>query len=622
MDKVRIKIDGKEFEVEKGKTILEVALENGIKIPYFCYHPRLSIAGACRMCIVYVENYKRLLIACNTKVEDGLEVYTQHELVKENQSYILQALMTRHPLDCPICDKAGECDLQNHGALYGPQEQIVPISALDKYRDYTDWESDFLEYYSNRCIVCYRCTRVCDEIIGAKALFVDERGFHSNIVPAVRPLDTSSCEMCGACVYVCPVGAILSKPFKFWSRSWLLDSVVTNCSFCSIGCDIRVEFGRGDWKSKEQVYRIKPTDNINVCAKAFFGYDVFNKNRLLKPVRDGEEITYEEAIEEVIEILKSEGKIGIVLSPYLPNEVLNTVIDIAEKIGAVITSPMVDDFMELYNKLENNKTITLNDLEEYDNFIILSKDITSLAPTLSYYIEGSIYKIFEYKNSRDEKLNYSLLEWKDIEKLKGNTLIIIDPITCGEYGERAIKEFKDTENIDILLVPRDFNTIGLSELLKDVEFTSFRDFLGSLKAGDFSTLVLFGEDITDYLEDQSVAELLGKAEKIIVSSPFDDGLSQKAYLSLPMNLFGEMEGSVRTLMGLINLENFLPWSFEQRKFWEEINNALEGSIGIQKVKGERFETKVPEIHIYRSNWITKKSILLGKLYEKVSSVSV
>jgi len=257
---VKIYIDDQEIEAPKGKTVLQVALENGIDIPYFCYHPSLPIAGACRMCVVYWEDIKRLVIACNLPVQEGMKVRTHRtsELVREQQKYLLQALMTRHPLDCPVCDKAGECDLQNLGAVYGPQRQIVPVSPLEKERHQHDWESEFLEYYSNRCVVCYRCTRACDEVVGARALYVDERGFHSNIAPAERPMDTSSCEMCGVCVAVCPVGAILSKPFKFWTRSWLLEKGESLCNLCPAGCEVQLEFGLGDWRAKKRLYRVKP----------------------------------------------------------------------------------------------------------------------------------------------------------------------------------------------------------------------------------------------------------------------------------------------------------------------------------------------------------------------------
>ncbi len=620
MEKVKIKIDGKEFEAEKGKTILQVALENGIKIPYFCYHPRLSIAGACRMCIVYVENYKRLLIACNTRVEDGLEIYTDHPLVKENQAYILQALMTRHPLDCPICDKAGECDLQNHGAIYGPQEQIVPISALDKYRDYTDWESDFLEYYSNRCIVCYRCTRVCDEVIGAKALFVDERGFHSNIVPAVRPIDTSSCEMCGACVYVCPVGAIISKPFKFWTRSWLLKSVTTNCSFCPGGCDIRLEYGVGDWRSKEKVYRIKPTDNINVCARAFFGYDVFNENRLLQPEINGKKCGKEEVINEIVKILEGSKKVGIVLSPYLPNEVIETVAEIGEKVGASVTSPVADHFFNILDEV-GDSNITIDDFKNYENFVIVSKDITSLVPVVSYYLKGNIYRIFGEEGARDEKLNPTNIEEGELKNIKGKTLLIVDPLLGYEHISKIIKGVKRKKDFDIFVVPRDFNALGLYRILKGRNITPFGTFTKALKEGYFETLIIFGEDIYDYLGEEEANVLISEVNNLIVSSPFSDGISERAHVKIPMALFGEFEGSAYTLMGYINFERFLPWSFDQKTLWEEVAKNITGEKGMTLLEGKGDTEKLPSVHLYRNNWITKRSMLLGRLYEKVCSVN-
>jgi len=530
------------------------------------------IAGACRMCIVYVENYKRLLIACNTRVEDGLEIYTDHPMVKENQAYILQALMTRHPLDCPVCDKAGECDLQNHGAIYGPQEQIVPVSALDKYRHYTDWESDFLEYYSNRCIVCYRCTRVCDEVIGAKALFVDERGFHSNIVPAVKPLDTSSCEMCGACVYVCPVGAIISKPFKFWTRSWLLKSVITNCSLCPGGCDIRLEYGVGDWRSKEKVYRIKPTDNINVCGRAFFGYDVFNENRLLKPEVKGEKCEKEKAINEIVKVLGESKSIGVILSPYLPNETIEVMVRIAEKIGAVVTSPVADHLFGVLDETGENN-INISDFKNYENFVIVSKDITSLVPVVSYYLKGNIYRIFGEEGARDEKLSCTDIGEEDLKNIQGKTLVMADPLVGYKALSKVIKSLKRRKNFDIITIPRDFNSLGLYKLLKGKNITYFGTFVKALEEGCFDTLILFGEDIYDYIGEEETNRLISKVKNLIVS--------------------------------YINFKRFLPWSFDQTAFWKRVEEILEGERGISSLEKKEVMEELPYVHLYRNNWITK-----------------
>ncbi len=583
-ERVKIKIDGREYEVEKGKNLLETLLSLGIDVPYFCYHPKLPIAGACRMCIVYVENYKRLLIACNTRVEEGLEVWTKHPLVEENRKYILQSLMTRHPLDCPICDKAGECDLQNYGALYGPQEQLVPISALEKERHFTDWGSEFLEYYSNRCVVCYRCTRVCDYVVGARALYVEERGFHSNIVPTSIPLDTSSCEMCGLCVFVCPVGAIISKPFKFWTRSWLLEREETTCGFCSAGCKVIVEFGKGDWRSKEKVYRIKATEDLQLCVRSFLGYDIFNENR-----------NYQ--FPESLKLL--EGETAFILSPYLSNEVIEEVVRLAKETNAYISAPQSMDAFKVLEIIENRQ---LNLKEE--KFALVG-NLSQTAPVISYYLMGKeVYKVGE----GDEKLNPKLTS---LQELKGLDLPII--ISQGGLREDLLK---DLRGLRATFIPKDLNTLGLYSLTKEI-YSDLEALLKLIEEGKIKNLVIFGEDLIDYL-GEGVIDLLKKVENLIVASPFKDGLSQVAKQVIPMSLFGEEDSSFTTPLGQFKVKAFLPWKINTLDFWKSQSFNEGGKVKVIRNGG----FKAPSFNLTVNNWILKRSKNLKKLTEVRKNVKV
>ena len=615
-EKVRIVIDDVEYEVEKGKTVLQVALEKGIEIPYFCYHPRLSIAGACRMCVVYWENIGRLVISCNTPVQEGMVIRTHRtsKVVEENQKYLLQALMTRHPLDCPICDKAGECDLQNYGAIYGPQKQIVPVSALEKEREEHNWQSDFLEYYSNRCVVCYRCTRACDEIVGAHALYVESRGFHSNIVPTVRPMDTSSCEMCGICVHVCPVGAIISKPFKFWSRSWLLEKGLTRCNLCPVGCEIQIEYGVGDWRSKRKVYRTKPTEDLNVCAKAFFGYDSLNRERLLKPVVYGRE---EGDVAGLISsIISSEGEVtAFVLSGYLPNEVIDSVLKIAEASGSYVTAPQTVDFFKMAKKL-GCEPLTIEEVKGYDRFLLIGDDITSTVPVLTYYIRGKVYKVG--KTVRDSKLNPELIDLSSAKRLEGPGLIILTPHYFGgeeaEEVAEAVKEMSE-RGWRVLLLPREGNLYGVYKRAKDL-LSDIGAVVEKVLSGEIKNLFVFGEDIAEYLDRDTLVEMREKLDHFIVASPFKDGLSEIANVSIPMSLMGENEGTYDTLMGEVRGRRFLPWAFDDLLLWRSVAERVTGSKGVRKAEGGKELKLRSEVHLYRSNWITERSENLTKLYEK------
>ncbi len=621
-EKVKIFIDDVEIEAEAGKTVLQVALENGIDIPYFCYHPRLPIAGACRMCVVYWEDIKRLVISCNLKVQDGMRIRTHRtsELVRNQQKYLLQALMTRHPLDCPICDKAGECDLQNLGAIYGPQKQIVPISPLEKERHEHDWESDFLEYYSNRCVVCYRCIRACNEVVGARALYVEERGFHSNIVPAVRPLDTSTCEMCGICVYVCPVGAILSKPFKFWTRSWLLRKERTYCSFCPVGCEIQVEYGVGDWRSKKKVYRTKPTDELNICARAFFGYDVLNRERLLSCEMFGRQETTGNVANILSNILREEGeRTAFILSAYLPREVMEAVVELAEKAGSYITAPQSADFFKFVEAAGSLNLPSPEKLGEYDFVVLVGDDITSTAPVLSYYIKGKVYKVG--KSVRDGKLSPEEVDLSFVEKLEGKGAIIVTPHFFGDVAQTAkqIGEIVRSRGFDLFILPKDTNSLILYELLRE-RYSDLGKLMELAEGGEIKNLIIFGEDILEFYPLSRFEELGKKLEHFVVVSPFGDGLSQYAHIRIPMALMGEQEGSFLTLFGERRVKAFLPWAFGELEFWRSLAESLEGKKGIKVAKGGSTPERIFHLHLYRNNWITVRSENLTKLYEKNKAI--
>ncbi|NPA41987.1 MAG: 2Fe-2S iron-sulfur cluster binding domain-containing protein [Aquificae bacterium] len=624
-EKVKIIIDDKEYEVEKGKTVLQAALENGIDIPYFCYHPKLSIAGACRMCVVYWENINRLVISCNTPVQDGMVIRTHHtsEQVKENQKYLLQALMTRHPLDCPICDKAGECDLQNFGAIYGPQRQVVPISALEKEREEHSWESDFLEYYSNRCVVCYRCTRACDEIVGAHALYVESRGFESNIIPTVRPMDTSTCEMCGICVYVCPVGAIISKPFKYWSRSWLLQKELTRCNLCPVGCEIQIEFGVGDWRSKRKVYRTKPTEELNICAKAFFGYDALNVDRLLKPYAHGRE----ESPGNLVNLLSSvlgvhERETAFILSGYIPNEIIDSVLTIAKATNSYITAPQTADFFKIAQAFGDYHPPTIEEVQNADFYAFVGEDITSTATVLTYYTKGKVYRVG--KALRDEKFEPEEIELEDIEKLQGTGVIVVGTTAFGGEEARKLGEKLKTladKGHKVLLLPKDGNVYGIYQRIKDI-YSDIDAVVQAVLEGRINTLVIFGEDITEYYDPETVEQMAEKLEHLIVASPYDFGLSVRATMKVPMALMGESNGTFTTLFGEVKGRKFLPWAFDDISFWNNLADAFRDKEGEVKVlRGNTYPPKKPQVHIYRNSWITSRSENLTKLYEKNKLVS-
>ncbi|NPB07114.1 MAG: 2Fe-2S iron-sulfur cluster binding domain-containing protein [Aquificae bacterium] len=611
---VKIYIDDREIEAPKGKTVLQVALENGIEVPYFCYHPSLPIAGACRMCVVYWEDINRLVIACNLPVQDGMKIRTHRtsELVREQQKYLLQALMTRHPLDCPVCDKAGECDLQNLGALYGPQKQIVPVSPLEKERHQHDWESEFLEYYSNRCVVCYRCTRTCDEVVQARALYVDERGFHSNIAPAERPLDTSSCEMCGACVAVCPVGAILSKPFKFQTRSWLLEKAYATCTLCPVGCNLRLDYGTGGWRAKERLYRVLPDESLRVCARAFFGYDAVNEKRLRRPVLNGSPAESEQAVNYLKEALKKPS--AFVLSAYLPLELIRLAKELALKTGAYLSAPQTEDFFLAADRLPEAELPSPEDFKEAELVVVVGDDLTGTAPVLSYGLKKPVYRVGRV--TRDAKLKPGTLELDELKNLTGKALVVLTP----HYYERPDEVAEKLNRLcrekgwKLRLLPKEPNALGLYRELRQ-EASGFLNLLDLIKEGRVKTLVLFGEEALEFTPKDRLEQLLKNLEHLVVVSPFTDGLASKAHLAVPTNLLGEQEGTFLTCGGPAELKPVLPWAFDELSFWRSVLEEAEE----RKEKPERLPYRggvARRAYLYAYGWIAERSVNLKKLARK------
>ncbi|RMH81333.1 MAG: hydroxyacid dehydrogenase [Acidobacteria bacterium] len=619
MKRFKIQIDGVEYEVDGNKPLLQNMLDLGLKVPYFCYHPKLKIIGACRMCVVLNEKTGRLITSCNTYPEEGMSISLEHPTVKDNQRYLLQAFMTRHPLDCPICDKAGECDLQNYGAIFGPQKQIVPVSALEKERHQLDWESDFLEYYSNRCVVCYRCTRACDDINGAHALYVEERGFQANIAPTLRPMDTSVCEMCGLCVHVCPVGAIISKPFKYWTRSWLLRRGNTVCNLCPVGCEVQVEYGVGDWRSKEKVYRTKPTDDLNICARAFFGYDSLNYQRLKKTSMFGKEDTKGNIANYLSILLKGKKEeTAVVLSSYLTNEDYMLIRGLIERTGITITVPSyweIAPFLRAYGRYE---PISIKDLKDADFYLLIGEDITSTAPVLSYYIRGRVYKIG--KTARDVKLKPVHIEREEVKSLKGKGVFIINMLGMTEEEGRYWGEFLKSSEHRVMLVHTDVNFLGLMENIPLEWLSDMPAVFQGIEEGKIKNLILFGEDVLEYVPMPRMESLMEKLEHVVVFSPFEDGLSQYAHIKVPMGMMGEVEGSYTTLMGKVRARSFLPNAFNHTEFLRlVVENLPEERTAPKVLRGGSLPNR-REVHLYRNNWITSRSENLTRLYEKNMAV--
>jgi NADH-quinone oxidoreductase subunit G len=254
VEPVKISIDGREIATEKGKTVIQAAADAGIAIPHYCYHPKLAIAGNCRMCLVEIEKMPKLQIACNTQAAEGMAVKTQSPKVLEARRAVMEFLLINHPLDCPICDQAGECSLQNYYMKHD-----LSASRFDERKEHERKREIFGPYVvfdGERCIKCTRCVRFLQEVTRTDELTVVNRGDHSTI--ALFPGQILDNPLSVNVVDICPVGALTDRDFRFKVRVWYLKKTPSICPGCSTGCNVSVE------SYQNRIARFKPRVNEEV----------------------------------------------------------------------------------------------------------------------------------------------------------------------------------------------------------------------------------------------------------------------------------------------------------------------------------------------------------------------
>jgi NADH-quinone oxidoreductase subunit G len=298
-------INGQAIEAREDQTVLQVAREHGIFVPYFCWHPQLSVVGNCRMCLVEVEG-RGLDIACNMPVSAGMKVFTESKDVKEHRKAILQFITLNHPVDCGICDKAGECTLQDYHYTYNGEASLSRDEKVRSTKFYNLSNRILLD--NERCILCLRCTRFTHEVSKSMALGVERRGDVSNIRPVEdRPLaeDPYSDNI----IDICPVGALLSRQFLHKSRVWYLEPTPSVCPGCERGCTIQVWHRKPEWfvKSLDQrqntsIARITPLENpaVNgpwICNKGRDLARIFERVRADEPMLKGRPVPAAEALD-------------------------------------------------------------------------------------------------------------------------------------------------------------------------------------------------------------------------------------------------------------------------------------------------------------------------------------
>jgi NADH-quinone oxidoreductase subunit G len=440
MPDVNITVDGKKVTALAGTLLIEACKSAGIEVPAFCYYPGLSVQGACRMCLVRIEKMPKLQTACTVPITEGMVVVTESEEVVQARKSTVEILLGNHPLDCPVCDAGGECELQDMTFKYGAAES--QYMEAKGHKEEQQW-SPVVYFDRPRCILCYRCVRVCGEGMDVWALGIQNRGVTSVIAPNQQ--DHLECEECGMCIDICPVGALTSGAYRYKTRPWEMNHVGTICTHCGDGCKTTLgvrrsqggmEIVRGDNRDKSGI------NGDFLCIKGRYAFDFAkSEDRITQPLvrRDGKlvPVSWEQALDHVANRLKqirdTQGgnAIGVIGSNRTTNEENYLLQKFARSVLGTnnIDHHRTADYPAFAKAIagKQNVTATLRETMTAPAVLLIGNDPTEQHPLLAWNLRtnlrihnGSIYIV----NSADIKLRRQARAYAQVPEDGGESLMV------------------------------------------------------------------------------------------------------------------------------------------------------------------------------------------------------
>ncbi len=505
MEVVNITVNGREVEARPGQTILEVAREVGIDIPTLCHDPRLEPYGACRLCLVEVEGARGPMASCGAKVSEGMKVQTHTEKIIKLRKFVLELLLTNHPLDCPVCEAAGDCRLQDYAYEY--LVDMVPWGWRAPQADDPGSHPN-IAHFGARCILCGRCVRICREVMSIGCWGYLNRGYDSEVdTPYRLPLEEVGCVSCGQCVSTCPVGAVTTQRTEFGARAWQTTKVRTVCSYCSNGCELLVHAYSG------RVVRVQSEQGRglsqgNLCVRGRFGQGYAGApDRLTQPlVRDAagelQPATWEEALDRIAEgaaaAQQQEGSFAAVCGTHVTNEAAY----LLQKLTRTVMGSDAIDAVELHRRRAADRalervlgtsraTATRNDLATADLILVMGANVTDSNPVLSLAVIKAIRE--------------------------GRTVIVVDPRTT-DLARRAKIHLANRPGTDLAVLRgllAHMLSLGLEDKAPAASSNEgYADLLASLQGVDiYAEAELAGVDAASL---RAAAEAYGRAESAVV----------------------------------------------------------------------------------------------------------
>ena len=623
-------INDQEVEVTPGTSILEACREHGVDVPYFCYHPELSVAANCRMCLVEVEGWPKPAASCCTPVSEGMKVKTQTETLEKDREMVMEYLLIHHPLDCPVCDQGGDCKLQDYAVSHGPSKgrYAEPKRAVVNYD-----LGPFVNTCMTRCIHCTRCVRFADEVAGTGDIGVLNRSDHMTINGIVE--EALESELSGNLPDICPVGALLDKPSHDVSRPWEMTRHNSTCTQCPNGCDIQIE-SRGD-----EVMRIQPVEGSPepwICDRGRYVYDAFRSDaRILAPsVRDSDgelkAADWGDAFSRTAELLQGK-RVGILFSPDWSVEGQTAI--------RLMRDALFPDARVAYDlhrrdtrafAFEEGLAMTTAQVADADQVVVLGCDLRQRLPLLMQRLRkrGNAGKPVSRIGAMNYRTNMEISsdaiirprDWpaviarameqvsqmgKSAAGFDGWISAVSDRHEAGKVLADALlsdscallvgEEIRSHEDaaalisgLDMLmracghteagadgrnLIPEGMNAQSLAAVFGDVR-VSAGEIFAAASAGELDALVLIGSDpIGDGLFP-SAAKAALKQVPLIQIGAVSGQIGEYASVQLPAAAYSEIEGSFINMEGRIRTaENPISALGEQRPLWKVMMRMIQ-----------------------------------------------
>jgi len=633
-DLVTITVDGKEAQVPDGTLLIEAVKEAGVHIPHFCYHPRMKPVGLCRMCLIQVEGPRGMTLgtSCTMPVNDGMVVHTESDTVKKAQEGVLEFLLLNHPLDCPVCDRGGECPLQDQTMACGPGESRM----VEEKRHYPKPIpiSDLVMLDRERCILCARCTRFSDEISGDPLIEFMDRGNATQVM--TFPDEPFASYFSGNTVQICPVGALTATPYRFRARPWDLEAVESTCPHCSVGCRISVQ------SSRNEVLRFMGVDNDPtnqgwLCDKGRFGFEYLgSSSRLSTPlIRNGdgelEEATWADALDLTaarLGALAAEGPdaiAGLGGARGTNEEAYAFGKFLRMAAGSNNIDAQLGDGLDARLLAGITPRGTIDDLESAGTVLVWAPDLKEELPVLYLRVRRAATELgaklivvhpretgldpvaahtVRYRPGAGTELLRRLAEGAgDLAEVRkaldeGPVVAIVGRPGLGDdsrLAEAVLAFAAGLPDARLLPVTRRSNAYGAVDMGLDpglqpgrvISDTPGRDATGIIEgliSGDVKGLVLLGSDpAADYVGPASATGALEAASFTVAIDLFLTESAARADVVLPALGFAETEGTVTNLEGRVQKVNrLLPGPGSARpshEILEDIARRIGGSIG-------------------------------------------